>query len=150
MLMLIADAWPVVMAQRGDFLFPSQVANSGLGCSKFQCLIPETLVREATSRKSEEKEKEQADKAGGRMHFDNLGTYFFFFQNFSGPRTGLSSKSRQGGGKERGKPLVDGQLCACSGLGTNVIFPNLHKNTALLRLSSSTLQIRKRRFREGS
>lgn len=101
MLTLIADAWPVVMAQRGDFLFPSQVANSGLGCSKFQGLVPETLVREATSRKSEEKEKEKekADKAGGQMHFDHLGTYFFFFQNFSGSRTGLSSKSQQGGGK---------------------------------------------------
>ena len=42
--------------------------------------------------------------------------------------------------KEAGELLIDGQLYACSGLDTDVIFSNPHRLPAILGLSPSTLQ----------
>lgn len=61
---------------------------------------------------------------------------FISFQSFSDLYTEVAGWM----GREAGELLVDGQLCACSGLGTDVIFSNPHRLPARLGLSPSTLQ----------
>lgn len=120
-LTLITGAWPGVgrlRRRRREDTFPSlhRLLHSRLGCSRCWCFSPETLVRAAISRKY----GKESGKARGYIYFDHLGTYFFFFENFAGSTAGLSSGVSAGRGRERGALLVDGGLCACSGLGMHV------------------------------
>lgn len=96
MLALIAEAWPMVVARRGHSSL-YRLLKSLPGCSRCQCFSPEPLAGVAISRSGK-------GRGGWRINafFEHLGSYFFF-QVFSGSRTGLSMEVAPGRGKESGQ-----------------------------------------------
>lgn len=66
----------------------------------------------------------KAGKATRQLHFDHLGTYFFF-QNFSGSGAGFATEIAAGRGKI-------GRQAARAGVGTNIIFSKPHRKPAKL------------------
>lgn len=135
-LMLTAEAWPAVVARRGHSSL-YRLLNSLPGCGRFQCLSPNPWLAGLFQ------DLERGREAGGQVHFESLGTYFCFFQPFSGSPAGLPTEVAPGRGNESGKLHVDGQLRTCSGWGTHVTFSNPHRKPASLGLSPSTLRIKK-------